>query len=151
MDLESRRLRPIPQRVLAISEDLIDVEHRLPPPPGKNWTGDSVDHIYTTRVRHSQLDFNNHLTNPAYVDLLLDGIPRERTEALKLTGFAIEFVEEARWRDELTIQCSTVREEDEKAKVFTELDREDERPTVRLQHRLLRGKATLATMRSSWR
>ena len=150
MDLKSRRLRPIPQRVLAISEGLIDAEHRLSPPPGKNWAGDLVDHTYTTRVRHSQLDFNNHLTNPAYVDLLLDGAPHECTEALKLTGFAIEFLEEARWRDELTIHCTAVRQEDGTAEIYKKVDRLDEPPTVRLQHRLLRGDATLATMRSSW-
>ena len=77
MDLQSRRIRSIPAMVT-------DALGELPPPgagivPPANKPSPPVDPTARTslRVRFSHLDFNNHLTNPAFPELMLEplGMP----------------------------------------------------------------------------
>ena len=77
MDLQSRRIRSIPPMVT-------DAIGELPPPaagilPPENKPSPPADPTgrLAFRVRFAHLDFNNHLTNPAFPELMLEplGMP----------------------------------------------------------------------------
>ncbi|MBR5135345.1 MAG: hypothetical protein IKV35_07080 [Clostridia bacterium] len=59
------------------------------------------------RVMLSQLDFNGHLNNTRYADIVFDHLPVDAAQTM--TGFSIAFVHEAKWND--TLRLSYARTE----------------------------------------
>ncbi|PPK84654.1 acyl-ACP thioesterase [Neolewinella xylanilytica] len=72
MDLNSRRIRPIPQRVTDKLQDLPPAGSGLAVPGEKPAPPESPTAERTFRVQFAHLDFNNHLTNPAFPELMLE-------------------------------------------------------------------------------
>ncbi|WP_157974616.1 acyl-[acyl-carrier-protein] thioesterase [Lewinella sp. IMCC34183] len=106
MSLDARRIRPIP----------VEVSDRLAglPPAGQHLTrpGDKPDPPgepaaeRTSRVTFAHLDFNNHLTNPAFPELMLEplGAPFLSTHLPRHAD--ITYHREARYGDYLTARSS---------------------------------------------
>ncbi len=72
MDLENRRIRPIPKQVIATLGDLPSGNAKLESPPTKPTPPENPVSERNFRVQFSHLDFNNHLTNPTFPELMLE-------------------------------------------------------------------------------
>ncbi len=130
MDLDSRRLRPIPESVLAIRDDFPDEADCLPRPTGKLQPPEPETGLRHFRVPYYQLDFNNHLTNPSYPELLLEPLGASFLNGHLPTKIDLAYHHEARYGEELTAVTG---------------------PTGNgFAHALRRQGKELATMHSSW-
>lgn len=77
-----------------------DLPHTCPDPPRLRITGDTQP-IGQHTVTYSQLDFNGHLNNTRYADIVFDHLPADTVESL--TGFSIAFLHEAKCGDTLEL------------------------------------------------
>lgn len=136
MDVNSRRLRPIPERIASLSDHLAPAAAHLEAPSAKveppsepNW-----ERVFT--VAYHQLDFNEHLTNPVFPELMLEPLGADFLSAHQPRLIDVDFRAEARYGDELTARVAIDGEEADQPDCF--------------RHGLYRGTDLLATMRSSW-
>ena len=104
MHLESRRIRPIPDLVLERLGTLPAVP-TLSHPADKPDAPVNIQHRRATRVTFAQLDFNNHLTNPAFPELMLEplGLPFLHDHLPRAAD--IVYHREARYDDALTAEA----------------------------------------------
>ncbi len=72
MDLQSRRIRPIPSMVTASLGELPTDTSELRSPADKPTPPAQATAEHFFRVQFAHLDFNNHLTNPAFPELMLE-------------------------------------------------------------------------------
>ena len=131
MDHESRRLRPIPERVLAIASELPDPAGCLPRPGEPPAAPSEVSGERHFRVPFYQLDFNDHLTNPSYPELMLEPLGPEVLRHHRLRTVDLAFAHEARYGQELTARTGRTS-----ADAYA--------------HGLYRDEQLLATMRTGW-
>lgn len=61
----------------------------------------SLERIGTRKIRYSDLDYNMHMNNTKYPDMLCDFMPIEQTKRIR--GFLLSYVNEAAFGDELEI------------------------------------------------
>ncbi len=100
MDFAARRIRPLPEEVLRLLPD-------LPPPAGTPWPGakltvpDHADHHREFRVAFSHLDFNNHLTNPSFAELMVEPLGLDYLSTHLPRRADITYHREARYADAL--------------------------------------------------
>lgn len=64
------------------------------------------EEIDRRRIVYSDLDYNMHMNNTKYADMLMDYIPLEETERVK--GFLLSYLREASYGDVLSIQSKRV-------------------------------------------
>ena len=131
MDVRSRRIRPIPPAVTEIFGALEAVPHRShpaekPDPPAASPEARSFP------VTFAQLDFNNHLTNPAYPELMLEPLGLEFLRDRRLVAADITYHREARYGESVTAVVANADS------------------PHRQQHALYRGEELLAAMVSQW-
>ena len=131
MDVQSRRIRPLPPAVSGIFGDLGDV-FRLAHPTEKPAPPADAPEARSFPVTFAQLDFNNHLTNPAYPELMLEPLGLEFLRDRRLVAADITYHREARYGESVTAVVANA-----------------ESPH-RQQHALYRGKELLAAMVSQW-
>lgn len=130
MDMESHRLRPIPPHIASLSDSLAPAAAHLEAPVGKvEPPAEPTSRTHST-VAYYQLDFNGHLTNPVFPELMLEplGAAFLRTHAAQTID--VDFRAEARYGDEITAEVA--------------------RENGVYRHALRRGGDLLATMTSSW-
>ncbi|MBQ3094350.1 MAG: hypothetical protein IJC52_04170 [Clostridia bacterium] len=77
-----------------------DKEHTCPDPARLRMPADAKE-CGTHTVRLSELDFNAHLNNTRYADIVFDCLPAEA--AASMDGFSVAFVREAKGGDTLTL------------------------------------------------
>lgn len=130
IDLDSRRLRPIPAHVASLSEHLAPAAAHLMPPEGKIDPPAAPSESREVRVGYHQLDFNNHLTNPVFPGLMLEPLGAAFLNAHQPVGVDIDFRAEAKYDDLLTAYVQA--------------------ETAGCRHALYRGEEVLATMFSTW-
>ena len=141
MDSESRRLKPIPEAVLAISADLPPPEDCMPLPSGKpqppatappdNSAELSAERHF--RVPFHQLDFNNHLTNPVYPELMVEPLGDRFLRTHRPREIDMIFQHEGRYGEYLTARVDRPKRE-----------------ALEFRHSLTREEVTLSVMRSTW-
>ncbi|WP_197493965.1 acyl-[acyl-carrier-protein] thioesterase [Lewinella sp. 4G2] len=131
MDVGSRKLRPIPDRILALQSDLAPAAAHLERPKIKLHNPTVVDNSTTTKVSYGMLDFNGHLTNPVFPELMLEPLGDTFLSNRKATEITIFFQAEARYGDELTAEIGAGRDGG-------------------TAHCLKRGEETLARMLTKW-
>ncbi len=56
--------------------------------------------------RYSDLDFNGHINNAKYFDIVLDIIKKDQYEKLDIGGVQVNFISEAKYDDKLLIEFS---------------------------------------------
>jgi medium-chain acyl-[acyl-carrier-protein] hydrolase len=133
MDVANRRLRPIPERVATLKKDLAPASAHLPRPLEKVPPPEVLDAIRDSRVAFYQLDFNDHLTNPVFPELMLEPLGHEYLSQHLPERVMIAFHKEARYHE--TVQAGVQRNVS----------------AHRHRHVLKRGEDILATMDTSWR
>ena len=131
MSLESRRVRPLPEPIKALLHDLPPPEQHLPWPDRKTPTPKSVDRSLNFRVGFAQLDFNNHLTNPAFAELMVEPLGADYLTAHLPRRADISYHHEARYGQELLASVTETGPES-------------------FEHVLQRDGEVLATMASEW-
>ena len=134
MDVQSRRIRSIPPRVTDAIGELPSAGAGLEPPADKPAPPTTPTDRTRTQVAFAQLDFNDHLTNPAFPELMLEplGLPFLRDHLPVMADMA--YHREARYADELEAVVSPGTE------------------TNTFYHALYRGSGELlASMQTRWR
>ncbi|MEO0731210.1 MAG: acyl-ACP thioesterase domain-containing protein, partial [Bacteroidota bacterium] len=101
IDLESRRPRPIPPHIASLETDLAPAAAHLDHPAGKVPPPATPESTFATRVAFSQLDFNDHLTNPVFPELMLEPLGADFLRHHLPRTIDISFQQEARYGDVL--------------------------------------------------
>ena len=70
-----------------------------------------VDFCCTHPVHYSQVDYNQHLNNAAYADVVLDHLPEEEARR-PVAQFQIDYHHEAYWGEELALQYTRLGEDE---------------------------------------
>jgi acyl-ACP thioesterase len=133
MNVTSRRLQPIPPDIARLKDLLAPAAAHLKRPTGKIPAPANPTLATSSTVAYYQLDFNNHLTNPVFPELMLEPLGHDFLARHLPSQADIMFYQEARYDDAVTAQAGP--EEDRLA----------------YGHALRRGEELLATMRTSWR
>jgi acyl-ACP thioesterase len=141
IDVNSRRLQPIPPHIALLEKDLARFDKlsaapaaaHLKRPSDKLAIPPSPTLSTEYQVAYHDLDFNDHLTNPVFPQLMLEPLGHDFLSGHEPTRIAIVFQKEARYGDQLTATTGT-----------------GDAP-LRYDHALLRSGETLAIMRTDWR
>ncbi len=132
MSLDARRIRPIPAEVEAVFTDLPGGEDQLPRPGDKPRAPEEPTESLSFRVDFSHLDFNNHLTNPAFPEWMLEPLGRDFLAAHLPRLADISYHREARYGEAIEARTESAGREG-------------------FDHALYRnGEDVLATMRTAW-
>ncbi|MEM6769243.1 MAG: acyl-ACP thioesterase domain-containing protein [Bacteroidota bacterium] len=130
LDVNSRRLRPIPDHIATLSKSLAPAAAHLDPPTGKIPPPAAPNLSVTARVAYYQLDFNKHLTNPVFPELMLEPLGADFLSQQRPTLVDIDFRAEAYYGENLTAYA--------------------QKSATGFQHGLYRGDDLLATMTTEW-
>lgn len=130
MDMDSRMLRPIPPHIAVLEQHLAPAAAHLDRPGGKLKPPATPTNIRQTTVSYGMLDFNDHLTNPVFPELMLEPLERDFLSNHVPKKVKISFQAEARYGETL---------------VATVGGTGDQR-----QHALYRGDDLLAVMGTEW-
>ena len=133
MNTASRRIKPLPGAVTDLLTDLPPPEQHLPWPEHKVSPPEDVDRKLGFRVAFAHLDFNNHLTNPAFAELMVEPLGADFLSAHLPRRVELSYHREARYGEELTAGSYTVPD-----------------GTLAFRHRLQRGDELLAAMETEW-
>ncbi len=132
MNVESRRLQAIPADIARIKEHLAPAAAHLPRPTSKIPEPTHPTAATSSEVAFYQLDFNDHLTNPVFPELMLEPLGHDFLYAHLPTSADIMFQREARYGDRVLAQVGP------------------EAGDLHFGHALLRADTPLATMRTEW-
>lgn len=130
MDVNSRRLRPIPDHIASLSDHLAPAAAHQDAPAGKVPPPADPDQERSFTVAYHQLDFNEHLTNPVFPELMLEPLGGAFLSAHQPGTFDVDYRAEARYGDQLTARTQSGEDG--------------------FRHALYRKEELLATMTSSW-
>lgn len=130
MDVNSRRLRPIPDHIASLSDHLAPAAAHLDAPAGKVAPPTTPGQERSFTVAYHQLDFNEHLTNSVFPELMLEPLGADFLSAHQPLLLDIDFRAEARYGHKLTARVQADKES--------------------FRHGLYRGEELLATMVSHW-
>jgi acyl-ACP thioesterase len=106
MDLKSRRMAPLPDFIKVLAEQVPPPEEQLPRAGYKLASPDTEIDTRTFQVGHHQLDFNGHLTNPVYVEWMLEGLEPEIFAERELKELSVQFKQEARFGETVSVQIT---------------------------------------------
>lgn len=133
MNVTSRRLQAIPPVIARLETQLAPAAAHLKRPSGKIPPPTVLTSERSYTVAYHQLDFNDHLTNPVFPELMLEPLGHDFLTHHLLTQADIAYQLEARYDDALTAQAGP------------------EKDRLAYAHALRRGDDLLATMRTRWR
>lgn len=134
MDVSTRRLKPIPPEIAALETNLAPAAAHLERPVSKIRPPLQPHLSKNFEVAFSQLDFNNHLTNPVFPELMLEPLGQDFLSTKLPVSTDIMFYREAHYGEQLEAVAGNF-----------------ELQTNRYDHALMRSNDTLATMHSSWK
>ena len=132
MDVRSRRPRPIPPHIAALAEHLAPASAHLDRPVGQPRPPGEGAQKRAILIRYGMLDFNDHLTNPVFPELMLEPLGREFLLAHLPAEIDIAFKAEGRYGE--LVEAAAERDGSGSGR-----------------HELRRGAEVLATMESRWR
>jgi len=134
IDVNSRRLKPIPPHIAALEAHLAPASAHLDRPLGKIKPSEESGPSTTFTVAYHQLDFNNHLTNPVFPELMLEPLGGHFLERYTPKVLEIDYRMEARYGESLAAQAAALTSNG-----------------LVQRHALRREDQLLASMESHWR
>ena len=134
MDVATRRLKPIPSDIAALETHLAPASAHLERPVNKIREPLNPHLSKDFEVAFSQLDFNDHLTNPVFPELMLEPLGHQFLSTQLPVSADIMFHREARYGDQIEALAGHF-----------------ELPPHRFDHALMRGDHLLATMHTKWK
>lgn len=132
MDISTRRLRPIPPVIADLKHHLAPAAAHLDRPDGKVPPPSKPISERDAKIAFYQLDFNDHLTNPVFPELMLEPLDHN-------------FL-----RDHLPVQADIMFQREARYGDLVKAVTGPEAESLHFGHALLRGKDQLATMRTTW-
>lgn len=133
MDVSTRRLKPIPPAIAELKHHLAPAAAHLDRPSGKVPPPSERTAERAFQVAFYQLDFNDHLTNPVFPELMLEPLGHDFLGKHLPLSADLMFQQEARYGDQ--VRAVTGPEDGH----------------LHFGHALLRGADQLATMQTRWR
>lgn len=130
MSLSSHRIKPLPEAIVSSLDDLPPPATHQSLPKTKPEAPREVVSKRSFRVDFAHLDFNNHLTNPAFAELMLEPLGLAHLSQQLPATADISYHHEARYGDALMAVTAAVE--------------------TGTAHGLLRDGETLATMHTTW-
>jgi len=101
LDIKSLRPKNLPQLFPEIKmHDSIDALIDL---PQKITHASEPDSIYTTQVRYSDIDLNQHANNAKYIELMLDCFEKEFYKEHTIKSLVVSFSAESKFGDEIQL------------------------------------------------
>lgn len=134
MHYDSRRLRHMPQNLIDLLDDLPPAQTHLSLPEQKPTAPQTATAERHFDVDFARLDFNNHLTNPAYAELMIEPLGEKFLSTHSPTHADIAYHHEARYGEKIRAVTAPLSGDHQTS----------------FGHALLRGDTTLATMRTNW-
>lgn len=106
MDLKTRRMAPLPDWIKVLAEQVPPASEQLPRADYKLTPPATEENSRSFQVGHHQLDFNGHLTNPVYVEWMLEGLPLEVFANQELSELSVQYKQEARYGETVSVQIT---------------------------------------------
>lgn len=101
LDVKSLRPKILPQLFPEIK--MHDTKDALIDLPKKITHDSQLDLIYSTQVRYSDIDLNQHANNAAYIKFLLDCFDKEFHKEHKIKSLVVSFNAESKFDDEIQL------------------------------------------------
>ncbi len=87
-----------------------DSKNALPDLPQKIVPSIKPDLIYTTKIRYSDIDLNQHANNAKYIELMLDCFEKEFHKEHTVKSLVVSFNAESKFGDEIQLYKGTEKE-----------------------------------------
>jgi acyl-ACP thioesterase len=110
--LDSKSLRPkiLPQLFPGLK--MLESKDALPDLPQKIISSSKTEIIYSTQLRYSDIDLNQHANNAKYIELMLDCFDKEFHSAHKIKSLVVSFIAESKHGDQIQLSKSGRGESD---------------------------------------
>jgi len=101
--LDSKNLRPkiLPQ--LFPNLKMLDTKDALNDLPEKIIPGTEKQAVYSTKIRYSDIDLNQHTNNAKYIEMMLDCFDQEFHHAHQIKSLTVSFNSESKYGDEIQL------------------------------------------------
>jgi acyl-ACP thioesterase len=101
--IDSKSLRPkiLPQLFPEIK--MLDTKDALPDLPQKIITTTETEIIYSTQIRYSDIDLNQHANNASYIRLMLDCFDQEFHKKHTMKSLTVSYNAQSRYGDEIQL------------------------------------------------
>jgi len=108
--IDSRSLRPkiLPQLFPEIK--MLDSKDALSDLPQKIIPTTQTEIIYSTQIRYSDIDLNQHANNASYIKLLLDCFDKEFHKVHTIKSLIVSYIAQSRYGDEIQLSKGTDKE-----------------------------------------
>lgn len=111
MDLQKRRMAPIPEAMLGpYSDQMVKRLPKLKSPAKSDLTDDWTGQDY--HVRYYDIDANRHVNNARYFEWLLDPLPADFLLSHRPTAFQMNYHREVRMGETIQSYVSPISEQD---------------------------------------
>jgi len=104
IDLKSRKVSRIPPSILKL--DTPQIGEKIPIPEVKLTLPDQYNTIYKYKIRHYDLDWNNHVNNIVFSKLMLQALPQGLFDSNTLRRFVIHIKSECYLDEEVSINLN---------------------------------------------
>ncbi|MEM9835923.1 MAG: acyl-ACP thioesterase domain-containing protein [Bacteroidota bacterium] len=131
MDLRTRRMAQLPDWIKILGEQTPPSTEQLDRAPYRLILPTDGQPIQDFRVGYHHLDVNGHLTNPVYVEWMLEGLPPTHFSTHILAELNVQYKLEARYGETVTVHLQQMDD-------------------LRYLHSLEANGKVLATMQTRW-
>ena len=101
--LDSKSLRPKILTELYPDLKMLDSKNALTDLPQKIKPAEKTEIIYSTQIRYSDIDLNNHANNASYIKLMLDCFNKEFHHKHTIKTLVVSFNAESKYGDEIQL------------------------------------------------
>ena len=108
--IDSKSLRPkiLPQLFPEIK--MLDSKNALPDLPQKIIPSSETEIIYSTQIRYSDIDLNQHANNAKYIELMLDCFDQEFHKKYTMKTLTVSYNAQSRYGDEILLSKGTEKD-----------------------------------------
>lgn len=101
--IDSKSLRPkiLPQLFPEIQ--MLDSKDALPDLPQKIIPPSKTENIYSTKIRYSDIDLNQHANNAKYIELMLDCFDQEFHKKHSMKSLTVSYNAQSKYGDEIQL------------------------------------------------
>lgn len=106
--LDSKSLRPKILPKLFPEIKMLDLKEALPDLPQKIIPSSKTDMIYTTQIRYSDIDLNQHANNAKYIELMLDCYDQEFHRKHSLKTLTVSYNGQSKFGEQIQLHKSKI-------------------------------------------
>ena len=108
--IDSKSLRPkiLPQLFPEIQ--MLDTKDALSDLPKKIISSSKTENIYSTKIRYSDIDLNQHANNAKYIELMLDCFDQEFHKKHTMKTLTVSYNAQSKYGDEIQLSKGTEKD-----------------------------------------